>query len=408
MAKKNPAARTGVRTIMHVDMDAFFAAIEALDDPGLEGKPVIVGANPGTRGVVSTCNYEARAFGIHSAMPIAQAYRRCPDGVYLRPRMKRYSEMSHKVMSALAGISPAVEPTSVDEAFVDITGLEKLTGRPASTGRHAKKAVLEATGLTCSVGIGPNRLVAKIASDFEKPDGLTVVEPDDVLDFLAPLDLSRLRGVGKVLRRRLDAAGIRIVSDLRRRSRDELARLLGSAAGESLHRQAHGIASDKVGRGGGRKSISKETTFNTDVADSDLLRRTMLSQAAEVGRIARREGVAGRSVHVKIRLSGFETHTRSRTLEQATSFDDEIFKASWSLYRKSGYAGSPLRLIGVGISGLEREGQLDLFANGRRAKKKLMEVKDGIVERFGKNAIQVGSLHHKKNQRDGGSDENER
>jgi len=403
MADKKRVART----IMHVDMDAFFAAIEMLDDPRLAGKPVIVGARPGSRGVVSTCSYEARKFGLGSAMPIARAYRLCPHGVYLRPRMKRYAEVSRQVMKALARISPVVEPISVDEAFVDLTGLEELSGSAAVLGRKTKKVVLEATGLTCSVGIGPNRLVAKIASDFDKPDGLTVVAPGEVLDFLAPLPVSRLRGVGRVLLRKLEKAGIATVKELRRRSRDELVRFFGASTGESLHRQSRGIASDRVGRGGERKSISKEVTFNEDVTDREILRRTMLAQAAEVGSIARREGVTGRSVHVKIRLQGFETHTRSRTLDRATSLDDEIFKTGWALFEKSGYADSPVRLIGIGISGLERGGQLDLFENSRSKKKQLMEAKDRIVARFGKDAIGFGSLQKKKKRQDGGHDENE-
>lgn len=371
------------RLVMHVDMDAFFAAIEQLDDPSLDGKPVIVGAKPGGRGVVATCNYEARRFGLHSAMPISHAAKQCPQGVYLRPRMKRYATVSKEVMAALATISPVVEPVSVDEAFVDITGLSALFGDPPAIGRRAKRAVLDRTGLTCSVGIGPNRLIAKIASDHDKPDGLTIVAADQVDSFLGPLPVSSLRGVGRVLGKKLSAAGVRTVSDLRRWEKERLARRFGATTGAMLHRQARGKGSDRVGHQGSRKSISKETTFNRDVRDEEKIRETLKAQSAKIGLMARRKGLQGRCIQIKIRLEGFETHTRSRTIREATNNDDTIFKTGWELFTKSGFASKPIRLIGIGISDWSSDNQLELFPRADRKKQDLLDTRDKIVERFG-------------------------
>ncbi|RJO68500.1 MAG: DNA polymerase IV [Myxococcales bacterium] len=375
------------RWIMHLDMDAFFAAIEQRDDPSLVGKPVIVGARPGTRGVVSTCSYEARRYGIRSAMPIAEAYRKCPHGVYLPPDFKRYQEASDRVMETLAAISPVVEPVGIDEAFVDISGLDRLFGSPEAIGRRAKVAIRQAVRLTASVGIGPNRLVAKIASDFRKPDGLTVVPPEAVLDFLAPLDIARLRGVGKVLVERLHQLGIQTVGQLRRFNEERLAELVGDSAAAMLRREAHGLGSDAVGQERERKQIGKETTFDEDVTDVETLRRTLLRLAGEVGRRARRAGVRGRCITVKIRLAGFETHTRRKTLKEATAIDDAIFATAWSIFQESGFAGRSVRLIGVSLSGWEDSSQLDLFTRPDARRERLMAAKDKIVERFGKGAL---------------------
>jgi len=372
---------------MHVDMDAFFAAIEELDDPSLRGEPVIVGARPGKRGVVATCNYEARRFGLHSAMPISEASRRCPHGVYLRPRMKRYTAVSREVMAALGTISPVVEPVSVDEAFVDATGLEALFGNPFAIGMRVKRTILERTGLTCSVGIGPNRLIAKIASEHDKPDGLTIVPGDRVDAFLANLAVSSLRGVGRVLAKKLAEAGVRTVAELRRWPREKLTRTFGASTGAMLHRQTRGRASDAVGRQGGRKSISKETTFNRDQSDEERIRVTLKAQAARVALLARRKGLQGRCVQIKIRLERFETHTRSRTLQEATNADDKIFATGWELFKASGFAGKPIRLIGIGISDWSSDNQLELFSNDGKKKRDLLDARDKIVERFGADVL---------------------
>ncbi|MES9968059.1 MAG: DNA polymerase IV, partial [Sedimenticola sp.] len=253
------------RLIMHLDMDAFFASVEQRDNPEYQGKPVVVGARPGGRGVVATCSYEARRFGIHSAMPISEAYRRCPHAIYVRPDMKRYSEASRRIMAVLGEISPLVEPVSVDEAYLDISGLERLFGTPREIGLLTKRKVQDAVGLTCSVGIGCNRLIAKLASDYRKPDGLTVVMPDQNRAFLDPMPVSNLRGVGRQTLKTVKRLGIETVAQLRGYSLEQLQLHFGERGGEHLHNQARGIASDRIVTEYQRQSISKETTFGEDV-----------------------------------------------------------------------------------------------------------------------------------------------
>lgn len=383
------------RLIMHLDMDAFFASVEQRDNPEYQGLPVVVGAQPGRRGVVATCSYEARKFGIHSAMPISEAYRRCPDAVYLRPDMKRYSEASRKVMAVLCEISPLVEPVSVDEAYLDITGLERLFGTPREIGALTKQKVLEAVGLTCSVGIGSNRLIAKLASDYRKPDGLTVVMPDQNQAFLDPMPVSNLRGVGKQTLKTVKRLGIETVAQLRGYSLEHLQPHFGEQGGQHLYNQARGIASDQIETEYQRQSISKETTFNEDVSDQRLLRDRLRQLASEVGRIARGEALSGQVVTLKVRLSGFETHTRQRRLAEPVNVDSEIFKTAWALFQESGFGGKPVRLIGVGMSGWEGDGKPvmeDLFTpkKNRKKEKRLYSTLDEVADKFGKNKLTFG------------------
>ncbi len=379
--------------VMHVDMDAFFASVEQRENPDYRGRPVVVGALPGGRGVVATCSYEARVFGIHSAMPVSEAYRRCPGAVYLRPRMGEYAEISRQVMRALEGISPVVEPVSIDEAYVDISGLGRLLGSPRDIGRKAKTDILAAVGLTASVGIGPNRLIAKLASDHRKPDGLTVVLPDAVEHFLDPMPVANLRGVGPRTRKTADRLGIRRVAQLRAFPLELLKMHFGEKAGVSLYEQARGLASAVVGARAQRKSISKETTFDADVRDERLLRETLRELASQVGRSARRKALSGTLVTLKIRLSGFETHQRQRRLRMRTNGDGEIFRTAWELYRNSGFVGRPVRLIGVGISGwTSADAQDDLFADSRKQAKdnRLYDTLDRISEKYGEGKLSLG------------------
>jgi DNA polymerase-4 len=378
------------RLIMHIDMDAFFAAIEQRDHPEYRGKPVVVGALPGHRGVVSTCSYEARAYGIRSAMPIIQAHRRCPQAIYVTPDHRLYVAVSRQVMAVLERVSPVVEPISIDEAFVDITGLERLVGRPLDIGRRAKQLILEATQLTASVGIAPNRLVAKIASDYQKPDGLTVVPPEQVLDFLGPMPVGRLWGVGPRMQKALAALGIRTVAELRAWPQSQLARRFGAAWARALAEQSRGVASDEVGGEWERKSISKETTFDEDVTGAEVILETLLELSAGVGRTTRREGLRGLTVTLKIRFPDFETHTRQATLDHAISSDRQIFAAARSLYQASGFAGRPVRLIGVGLSDWESSGQLDLSFVADEKESRLFAAVDKIKNRFGRDAIGLG------------------
>ncbi len=382
------------RQIMHVDMDAFFASIEQRDHPKYRGRPVVVGAQPGHRGVVATCSYEARVFGIRSAMPISEAFQRCPHAVYLRPDMARYAAASKQVMAILNGISPVVETVSIDEAYVDITGLGKLIGDAEAIGRRAKGAIEAGVKITASVGIGPNRLIAKLASDMQKPDGLTVVLPHQVMAFLAPLPVSRLGGVGPKTFSVLERMGIFTVRQLQGASTERLQRQLGKRSACRLYNQARGLASDVVASRESRKSISKECTFGEDVSEGDMLRETLRGLATEVGYIARREGLRGLVVTLKLRLEGFETHTRSCKLDEATNSDHVIFQTGWSLYSQSGYAGRPVRLIGIGLSRWqnERRRQLGLFAQlpDRKREECLYAVLDNATKRFGKGALKLG------------------
>jgi DNA polymerase-4 len=288
------------RWVGHADLDAFYASVEERDHPEYRGQPVVVGALPGHRGVAATCNYAARAFGIHSAMPIAEAYRRCPDAVFLRPDMAKYARVSREIFQILETITPVVEPVSVDEAYLDLTGLERLMGPPEAIGQEIKRRILEGTGLTVSVGIGPNRLIAKLGSEYRKPDGLTVVHPDQVQAFLGPMPVTSLRGVGRQTRKIFDRLGVRTVAQLRTIPLRYLEEPLGKRAAASFHAQAFGRASAAVVPGQGRKSISKETTFEEDVQEQGILHDVLRQLAGEVAATARREGLTGSVVTLKM------------------------------------------------------------------------------------------------------------
>ena len=382
------------RWIMHVDMDAFFAAIEQRDDPTLRGKPVVIGAQPGGRGVVATCSYEARKFGIRSAMPINEAHRRCPGAVYLRPDMQRYAAESRAIMQALENISPVVEPVSIDEAFIDITGLEKLLGTAKQIARTTKQRFFEAVRLTASVGIGPNRLIAKLASDYRKPDGITIVEPHQVLDFLGPMPIRNLRGIGDKTAERIERLGFHTVADLRRCPHESLTAHFGPKGADLLYNQSRGVGSDVVGDDGQRKSISRKTTFSEDIRDQKVLHNVLLDLAADVGHQTRAEGLAGRVVTLKIRFTGFETHTRRQTLDNPTNHDKVIFRTAVELAKKRSFQNKAVRLIGVGLSGwnTDETQQMDLFdteADGEKDKK-LYATLDEIKNRWGKKSLRLG------------------
>ena len=385
------------RLIMHVDLDAFFAAVEQHDHPEWRGLPLVVGAEPGRRGVVATCSYEARRYGVHSAMPISEAARRLPpETVYVRPNIERYAGVSRQIMDVLETISPVVEKVSIDEAYLDVSGLEQLVGPPEVIGQRAKAAIQEAVGLTASVGIGPNRLIAKLASDFRKPDGLAVVPPEQISAFLDPMPLAVLRGVGVKTAPRLERLGLKTVGDVRHLSLEELRQRLGARAGTQVHLQSLGIADDHVYPASERKSISKETTFAEDVTDPAVLRDTLRWAAQEVGYLARHEDRKGLVVTLKIRLRPFETHTRSRTLAIPTANDMEIFRAAWALFEAESWEGRPVRLIGLGISGWEADAgiQQDLFETNapqsHPEQDHLNETLDAIRNKFGRGTIRRG------------------
>ena len=377
--------------IIHVDMDCFFAAVEAKDNPDLAGKPVIVGALPGTRGVVAACSYEARAYGIHSAMPVSRAFKLCPDGVYLKPNGRRYGEESEHIHAIFRRFTPLVEPISVDEAFLDVTGSHRMFGTSVEIGREIKRLIREETGLTASVGIAPTKFVAKIASDHDKPDGFVVVREDEVPEFLAPLDVRDLWGVGKQTEKRLAALGIRTIGDLREFPAAEIERRFG-AHGRHLHALSQGIDDRAVVPETDRKQVSNEHTFPEDEGDRAEVERTLLALADKVAGRLLKKGLRGRRVTLKLRDETFRTLTRARTLEIPVSASEDIYLEALDLLRRETLDGLKVRLIGVGVSGFDEEAQLSLFSEPDGKKTVIDSVMADIRDRFGDNAIDRASL----------------
>jgi len=379
------------RLIAHLDMDCFYAAVEVLDDPGLKGRPVMVGGT-GRRGVVSAASYEARRFGVHSAMPGFEARRLCPEGIFLPVRMSRYLEVSRVIFDLLRGFAPLVVQVSVDEAFLDLSGTAAIYGSPREIGRRLKDLIKDRVGLTCSVGLAPNRLVAKIASDFDKPDGLVVVPPEEAAGFLAPLPVAKLPGVGPKMVARLRTVGVERVAHLRRFSPEELARVAGSLGGW-LHKAAWGLDDSALEQEPERKSISAEETLAEDTAKEEELVPILAHQALRICRSLRRKGLKARTVTLKLKHSDFRQVTRSTSLERATDQTRSVFKAGLQLLRRYELKTS-VRLIGLGLSNLVEPGleQGVLFPQESEGKRRseLDRAVDRILERYGSRAIELG------------------
>ncbi len=384
-------------------MDAFFAAIEQQDHPQWLGKPVVVGADPKGgkgRGVVSTCSYEARAYGIRSAMPISKAYRLCPTAVYVLPRGHRYAEVSRQIMSLLREFSPDIEQISIDEAFVDITSTQKLFGGAEKMAKEIKSKIYEKTKLTASIGIAPNKFVAKIASDLRKPDGLVIVSAEEMPSFLAPLEISRLWGVGLKTVPQLQAMGIYTIGDLARYSQQQLIERLGSI-GAHFWRLANGIDDRPVAETDMVKSISRETTFPEDVEDAAQLRDCLLYLCDDLSYEMRRKRLKGRTITLKIRLEDFSTFTRSQSLGHTTDICEEMFRCVEKMFNNFDRGGKRVRLLGVAMSQLQgSEVQLELFAEEDEKRTKLDRVMDQVRQKFGSDAIQRAGLLHKKHDSD--------
>ncbi len=381
-------------------MDEFFAAIEQLDQPELRGKPVLVGGDPKGRGVVSTASYEARRFGCHSAMPMANAVRLCPQAVIVRPRIARYSEVSQQVFSILQQFTPLVEPLSIDEAFLDVTGSVRLLGPPETIAAELKREIRERTGLTVSVGVAPNKFLAKIASDLRKPDGLVVVAPDRLQDSLNPLPISRLWGAGRVTQSKLDHLHVHTFEDALRLTEKEWQQLFGQH-GERFWSLVRGLDDRPVVPDRTAKSISHEVTFPIDVVDFDHLRNVILDQTDHVARRLRRHGLAARTVTLKIRSADFTTLTRQSTVHEPTSETEVLWRCVSELFkvwRESHRA--PVRLIGVGVSHFsDHEGeQLNLFNTANEGSQALDHAVDTIRDRFGDQAIRRGGQVRDMNQ----------
>ncbi|MHC4985816.1 MAG: DNA polymerase IV [Planctomycetota bacterium] len=381
------------RRIIHVDMDEFFAAVEKLDNPELVGQCVLVGGNPAGRGVVSTASYEARKFGCHSAMPMATAVRLCPEAVIVRPRHERYAEFSRQVFDIFERFTPMVEPLSIDEAFLDVTGSERLLGPAETIARTIQATITEELHLPASLGVAPNKFLAKLASDLDKPNGLTVITEDTIHDVLDPLPVGKLWGVGKRAEAELEKLHIRTIGKLRRFDADILRSRFGNAA-DHLIELANGIDDREVITDGAAKSIGQEITFARDVDEIDELRRVLLQQTDQVARRLRRAGLQARTVTLKLREGDFTTLTRSKTLGQATDITDTLWETARGLlaaWAKSQFA--PLRLIGMTASQLTGgSGQLSLFdqAADHAKKRRVDQAVDRIAERFGDDAVRRG------------------
>ena len=376
--------------ILHADMDAFYAAVEQLDRPELRGKALLIGGT-GPRGVVSTASYEARPFGVGSAMPMALARRRCPHAIVLPPRFERYHAVSKVVMDTLGTFSPLVEPLSLDEAFVDMTGCEALFGDPPAMGEAVRRAVFEAARLTVSVGVSTTKYVAKVASDCRKPDGLTVVGPDEVTDFLHPLPIDRLWGVGPRTRSRLKARGLDTIGDVAATPLDDLERWFGTL-GAHIHALARGLDDRAVIPERDTKSIGSEHTLDADIAGEAAIRPWLLRAADTVARRLRAEGLTARGVRVKLRTSDFRLHTRQTVLTDAIHATRPIVQTAASLLRDFDLR-APVRLVGVAAFELGEADdgavhQLDLFdAPHRKHDERLDRTLDVVHERFGEGAL---------------------
>jgi DNA polymerase IV len=386
-----------MRSILHIDMDAFYASVEQLDQPEYKGRPVIVGADPkrGTgRGVVAACSYEARKFGVRSALPISRAWKLCPHGVYVRPRMKRYVEVSHQIMAIFRKYTDLVEPLSIDEAFLDVTGSVALFGPPNQIALAIKSEIRERTGLTASIGVAPNKFLAKIASDIRKPDGFMVLEPNSVEEFLRELPISRLWGVGPKTEVRLHEFGFHTIGQIASADRESLVARLGSL-GEHLYHLSRGHDERPVISNWEPKSISSETTFDEDTDNRQLLLQTILDLSDHIAERLRKDGYRARKVTLKLRYSSFSTHTKQQSLgDRHIQTGEEIAAVARSLFGQFPLK-QKIRLIGVAAGDLYRGGhdprQLGLFAEAVNMQEKLSHTVDEIKEKFGPGALRRGS-----------------
>ncbi|MDL2290975.1 DNA polymerase IV [Desulfovibrio sp. OttesenSCG-928-F20] len=385
-----------LRWILHLDMDAFFASVEQLDDPELKGRPVIIGG--AERGVVSTASYEARRFGVRSGTPMFEARRLCPQAVFLKGRMSRYAEKSREIMTLLRDFSPLVEQASVDEAYLDATGLERVFGSTEGMARQLQESVRERSGLTCSVGLAPVKFLAKIASDMRKPAGLTIVSHAEVPAFLKTLPVGKIPGVGPGLRKELDLLGVRMAADVERFPPDFWQRRFGKI-GERLYERGLGLDPRPVLPFYEAKSESAENTFARDTSDPEELATWLLRQSERVGKNLRRMGKRGRTVTLKLKYADFTQKSRSRTLDKPTDLTRVIYETALDLLRAKALE-KPLRLIGVGVSQFgEKEEQFSLLPDEKEQdlerESALEKALDKAREKFGAKALVRGKLFGK-------------
>jgi DNA polymerase-4 len=381
------------RTIFHVDMDAFFVSVEELYDPSLKGKAVVVGGQRDERGVVSAASYEARKFGVHSAMPLRTAAKLCPHAIFINGHSDRYRECSEKVHKVLGSFSPQVEMASIDEAYLDMTGTERLHG-PALKAAHMLHQRMKAnTGLNCSIGIGTSRLIAKASSAQAKPNGVLYIVPGEEAKFLAPLDVREIPGVGKVMESHLHALGIKKVGDLARLEESELSQRFGkwglALAGKARGEDAGGWFDSEVGADADAKSMSHEHTYNEDTADPSQLEATLMRLSEMVGRRLRESQFYARTIQLKLRYKDFTTLTRAHTLASPTQLDTEIFEEVRALFRRNWKKGIPIRLLGVQASSFTSQpDQINLLDGNRQQRwKDALAAADRLRDKFGESSV---------------------
>jgi len=393
-----------MRSILHVDMDAFYASIEERENPAIRGKPIVVGAAPGYRGVVTTCSYAARKFGVRSAMPISRAVRLLPPsaGVYLPVRMSLYASVSRLVMAILARYTPLVEPLSLDEAFLDVGASEKLFGDARTIAERIRGDIRRELALPASVGVAPNKFVAKVASDSAKPDGILLVEAERVLEFLAPLSVRRIFGVGPEMEAALKREGISLIGDLQARSPEDLVARLGPI-GATLHALARGDDDRPVVADHEAKSHGHETTFESDVSDRRALETCLLRFAEDVAFDLRRRRLVAKTVHLKLRYHDFTTVTRDKSLERPVQTAKRLFETARDLLAKLD-PRRPVRLIGISAAGLRHEdaaAQRFLFANPEERALRVERAMDSIRGRYGKDGVRPARLLEEDQDGDG-------
>jgi len=380
-----------VASILHVDMDAFFVSVELLERPELRGKPVIVGGGPNQRGVVTAASYEARKFGVHSAMPLRTAGKLCPHAVFLDGHHAKYSEWSDRVAAILAKFSPVVEMVSIDEAYLDLSGTERLHGPPLAAADKLLRTITRETGLPCSGGLATTRLVAKVASDQAKPRGLLWVVPGSEARFLAPLSVRKIPGIGEITERALRALSIATVEQLAAQPLEKLEKVFGQW-GTALYRKARGGDSYEFVIDAEPKSISHNHTFGEDTGDTGALSAMLSHLSQKACKRLREAGLATRTLTLTIRYSGFDTYTRSKTLGEPTQLDADIFAAFQKLFREHRDHRRKIRLLGVSLGGLTHGAQqLDLLSPERRSKlEKLTRAADNLRDRFGFDSVKFG------------------
>jgi len=386
-----------MRTYFHVDMDAFFVSVEELFDPSLKGKPVVVGGRPNERGVVSAASYAARKFGVHSAMPLRTAYKLCPQAIFVDGHPERYRESSHQVFDVLNSFSPLVEMASIDEAYVDMTGTERLHGPPLKAAHLLHERMKAATRLNCSIGIAASRLVAKISSDQAKPNGILWILPGQEAAFLAPLDVRKVPGVGKVTEKNLHAIGIHKVGDLAGLDEAFLEERFGkwgmALAGKSRGLDAGGWFDTEIGEDAGPKSVSHEHTFSEDTADLTQLESTLARLCEMVGRRLREHALHARTIQLKLRYSDFSTITRAHSVARATQIDTELYSEIRELFHQNWKPGAKVRLLGVNASSFgEATEQMDLIGEDSHQRwSQALAAADRLRDRFGESAVKLAA-----------------